>query len=393
MNPKYYEFCNPVKIISGRKALENIPFELESLQAKTPMIITDKGVTANGLLDLVLNSMKESGITIGIIFDETPNDSSVETVNKAAGLFREHFCDSLIAVGGGSVIDTAKGINIVVSEGTDDIMNLIGAERVTKPQFPLIAIPTTSGTGSEATMVSVIYNPVKVVKMAFTSYLILPRVAVLDPRMTLPLPQILTAATGMDALTHAIEAYSCLQKNPLSDAHAIAAITLIRDNLIEAVKNPKNEDARFALANASMFAGAAFSNSMVGCVHGLGHAAGAVARVHHGTAMAILLPHVMKYNLSKASENYANLLLHLAGEDIFVKTNSIDRGTKAIETVHSLNYTLHELCNMPATLNQAGVQSNQLEEIAKTALGDGTMIFNPVEMGMDDALRVLQAAY
>lgn len=393
MLPLYYEFYNPVKIISGRKALENIPHELETMQVHTPMIVTDKGVVDNGLLDIVLNCMKGSGITIGVIYADTPPDSSIVAVNKAAELFKANNCDSIIAVGGGSVIDTAKGINIVISEETDDIIRFVGAERLTKVQKPFIAIPTTSGTGSEVTLVSVIYNPDKNVKMAFTSNLLLPKVTILDPRMTLGLPPFLTAATGMDALTHAVEAYSCIQKNPLSDAHAIAAITLVRENLIEAVKNGKNEQARLALANASLFAGAAFSNSMVGSVHGLGHATGAVAHTHHGMTMAILLPHVMDFNLEKASGNYAALLLHLAGEEIYIKTPAPGRAKKAIETIRIMNQTLRDICGMSVTLSQAGVKEDQLEEIAKKAMGDGSMMFNPIEMEYNDALGVLKAAF
>lgn len=393
MLPLYYEFYNPVKIISGRKALENIPYELEIMQVSRPMIVTDKGIVSNGLLDIVLGCFKDSSLTIGVIYDETPADSSIIAVNHAAKIFNENKCDSLIAIGGGSVIDTAKGINIVISEGTDDITQFIGSERLTKVQKPLLVVSTTSGTGSEVTAVSVIYNSEKNIKMAFASSKLLPRVAILDPRMTLGLPPFLTAATGMDALTHAVEAFSCLQKNPLSDAHAIAAITMIRDNLVEAVKNGKNDNARLALANASMYAGAAFSNAMVGSVHGLGHATGAVAHTHHGLTMAILLPHVMDFNLDKAADHYAALLLFLAGEDIYVKTPASGRARKAIETIRLLNNTLREICGMPVTLSQAGVKEDQLEDIAKKAMGDGTMMFNPIEMEYDDALRVLKSAF
>ena len=203
-------------------------------------------------------------------------------MNTIAGIYRKTGCDSIIAVGGGSAIDTAKGVNIVITENSEDLMKFMGAEMLKKTMKPFIVVPTTSGTGSECTLVAVISNPAKNVKMAFTSYKLLPNVAVLDPRMTLTCPPKITAATGMDALTHAMEGFYCNQKNPMSDAYAGAAIELVRDNLVEAVKNGKNENARLAMANAACMAGTAFSNSMVGMVHGLGHAAGAVCHIPHG---------------------------------------------------------------------------------------------------------------
>jgi len=393
MLPQYYEFYNPVKIIAGNKALENIPFELDQLHVKRPIIITDKGIVEAGLLKTVIKALKDSDIVIGAIYDDTPPDSSIDVVNQIPQIYQDNGCDSLIAVGGGSVIDTAKGANIAISEGTDDIMKFMGTNRLTTPQNPLIVVPTTAGTGSEVTWVAVIHNPAEKTKMAFASNLLLPKVAVLDPRMTLSLPPKLTAATGMDALTHAIEAYSCLQKNPLSDAYATSAIRLINENLVRAVEDGKDKNARFAMANAALMAGAAFSNSMVGAVHAVGHACGAVARIHHGIAMAIILPVVMEYNFDKSSHYYAELLLPLAGDEVFAKTPASDRARRSIETIRDLNATLNRLCGLPVSLKEAGVEENQFEEIARTAIGDGSLIFNPEEVEFEDALEIVRKAY
>ena len=220
MIPAYYEYYNPVKILSGRQALDNIPYELENLGCRRPIIITDKGIVEAGLVKTVLNAWAGSDLVVGALYDETPPDSSNVVVNQVAEIYRRNNCDSIVAVGGGSVLDTAKGVNIVITEETDDLMRFIGAERLRKKMRPFIAVPTTSGTGSEVTMVAVIANLEKKCKMAFTSYMLFPDVAVLDPRMTMTVPPHITAATGMDALTHAVEAYSCLQKNPLSDGYA-----------------------------------------------------------------------------------------------------------------------------------------------------------------------------
>lgn len=393
MLPSYYEFYNPVKVVSGHKALDNLPYELEQLGAKRPIIVTDKGVVNAGLVELVVNAFGSSDMTIGAIFDDVPPDSSVGVVNEIAKVYRQNKCDSIVAVGGGSPIDTAKGVNIVITEEADDLMKFMGAEMLKKPMKPLVVIPTTSGTGSEVTLVAVISNPEKNVKMAFASKHLLPKAAILDPRMTLTMPPHITAATGMDALTHAVEAFICLQKNPLSDSHAISAISLIRKNIVNAVKDGKNADARLAMANAACLAGAAFSNSMVGIVHSLGHAAGGVCHIPHGLAMSIFLPHCLEYNLSQCSENIGELLLYLSGPEEYVKTPASERAQKTIDAIRRLQRELNEICKLPMTLKDAGVPKDKLGQIAQTAINDGSVIMNPVEMDFDNALSILKKAY
>jgi alcohol dehydrogenase len=391
--PAYYEYYNPVKILSGRQALDNIPYELENLGCRRPIIITDKGIVEAGLVKTVLNAWAGSDLVVGALYDETPPDSSNVVVNQVAEIYRRNNCDSIVAVGGGSVLDTAKGVNIVITEETDDLMRFIGAERLRKKMRPFIAVPTTSGTGSEVTMVAVIANLEKKCKMAFTSYMLFPDVAVLDPRMTMTVPPHITAATGMDALTHAVEAYSCLQKNPLSDGYAVKAVDLIRQYLVRTVQNGKDEEARMAMANASLLAGCAFSNSMVGIVHSIGHACGGVCGVPHGVAMAILLPWGMEYNMKECAGYYAELLLALAGPEAYAQTAAEKRAGQSVAAVRQLNKTLNQLCGMPITLKDAGVKREQLPDIAKTAQGDGSLIFNRAEADFQDIMGILEAAY
>ena len=393
MLPKYYEFQNPVKINAGIDALESIPYELKQRNAMRPIIITDQGIKNAGLLDKVLNAFDDSELTVGVIFDETPPDSSLSTVNRIAELYKKYECNSIIAIGGGSPMDTAKGVNILISEKTDDLRSYMGADRLTNPTQPFIAIPTTSGTGSEVTLVAVIYDELNKVKMPFTSSKLLPDVAVLDPRMTIGLPPKITAATGMDALTHAIEAYTCLQKNPMSDAYATAAIKLIGENLLKVVKNGEDKDARFAMANASTMAGISFSNSMVGAVHAIGHACGAIAHIHHGTAMAILLPYVMEFNKDMLSGLYGELLLPLSGAGIYANTGAGKRADKMIEEIKNINKKINQLCGMPITLSAAGLKKEQFEQVAETALNDGAMLPNPKELNKNDVLNILEQAF
>lgn len=393
MPPSYYEFHNPVKIISGHKALDNLPYELSQLEARRPLLITDQGIVRAGLVKHVLRALAESEITIGALYDQVPQDSSLEVVNELAQLYNQQRCDALIAVGGGSVMDTAKGVNIVITEKTDDLLKFAGADVLEKAQKPLIVIPTTAGTGAEVTNVAVIADPARNLKMIFTSQHLLPKLAILDSRMTMTLPPHITAATGIDALAHAIEAYTCLQKNPLSDAYAWTAIKLISENLLTVVENPQHKAGRLALANAACMAGAAFSNSMVGMVHSLGHATGAVSHVPHGVAINVFLPHVLEYNLAQVAATIGELLLPLAGAEQYAKTPAAQRPQETIAAVRRLQQALHARTQLPHTLQAAGVERDLLPEIAKAALNDGSITANPVEMEYADAIKVLERAY
>lgn len=393
MLPNYYEFFNPVKIVSGKKALDNLPYELEQLGAKRPIIITDKGVTDAGLVKIVLSAFESSDMVIGAIFDDVPQDSSSEVVNQIAGVYRSNDCDSIVAVGGGSPIDTAKGVNIVITENSEDLMKFEGADRLANPLKPFIIVPTTAGTGSEVTMAAVIKNTKKNVKMLFASTRLFPNVGIIDPRMTMTVPPHITAATGMDALTHAMEAYTCLQKNPMSDAYASAAVRMISENIVRAVENGDDVDARLAMANAATVAGASFSNSTCGMVHSLGHATGAVSHIPHGMAMSIFLPFGLEYNIEKTKDSLGELLLAFGGIEEYTRTPASQRAFRTIVLVRRLQKKLNDICGLPMTLKEAGVSKKSLNDIAERAVNDGTLTFNPEEMDLNDALNVLNEAY
>jgi alcohol dehydrogenase len=394
MAKPYYEFFCPVKVIAGNAALEHIPFELATLGAKRPMIITDKGVRGNQLLTPIEAAFESTDAVIGCIFDDVPPDSSLDTVRRAAALYRENQCDAIIAVGGGSVIDTSKATNILVSEGGDDLLQYSGAHNLPKPLKPFFVIPTTSGTGSEVTMVAVVSDISKNVKMAFASYYLMPHAAILDPRMTLTLPPHLTAMTAMDALTHAIEAYTCMAANPISDAYATAAIKKISANLFNVLDNQNDSQGRLELAQASTMAGIAFSNSMVGLVHSLGHALGAVAHLPHGLCMNLFLPYVLEYNKEVNGDKIADLLLPLAGADIYAQTPAHLRANKAISTIQAMRDRLFSLTKLPRTLQETGkVTEAQLDEVAEKALNDGSIIYNPKEASFEDLRSILQKAW
>ncbi|WP_180101771.1 iron-containing alcohol dehydrogenase [Acinetobacter sp. YH12126] len=394
MAKPYYEFFCPVKVIAGHAALEHIPFELSTLGAKRPMIITDKGVRSNQLLAPIEAAFESTETVIGYIFDDVPPDSSLETVRKAAQLYRDNQCDAIIAVGGGSVIDTSKATNILVSEGGDDLLKYSGAHNLPKLLKPFFVIPTTSGTGSEVTMVAVVSDPEKNVKMAFASNYLMPHAAILDPRMTQTLPPHLTAMTAMDAMTHAIEAYTCMAANPISDAYATAAIKKISNSLFGVLDNTSDAHGRLELAQASTMAGIAFSNSMVGLVHSLGHALGAVAHLPHGLCMNLFLPYVLEYNKEVNGDKIAELLLPLAGPDIYAQTPANLRAEKAISTLLAMRDRLFSLTKLPRTLSETGkVTEAQLDEVAEKALNDGSIIYNPKEASLEDLKTILKKAW
>ncbi|PSF04552.1 alcohol dehydrogenase [Marinobacter fuscus] len=394
MTNKYYEFFCPVKVIAGKSALEHMPYELTGLASERPMIVTDKGVRAAGLLDPVIAACKEGGLEIASIYDEVPPDSSTTVVREIARIYRAEKCDSIIAVGGGSAIDTGKAVNILVSEGGDDIAEYSGAGVLKRPLKPFFVVPTTAGTGSEVTSVAVITDEKKNVKLPFTSSFLLPNAAIIDPRMTLTLPPHITAATAMDALTHATEAFTCMAKNPLSDAYATAALKKISHSLLAVMANPKDSAGRLELAQASTMAGIAFSNSMVGLVHSLGHATGAICHLPHGMCMSIYLPYVLEFNLESIREPLGELLLYLEGPEVYSATPASHRAEGSIAAIRKLRDRLFELCELPRTLKETGkVLEGQLDSIAKLALDDGSIMFNPREVSLEDAKTVLQRAW
>jgi len=391
MLPNYYQFYCPVKILSGQLAVSNIPFEMTLLGCKRAMIVTDKGVAKAGLIDIVKSAFADSDVKIGRIFDEVPQDSSDKVAKRIAQMFKTERCDCFIAVGGGSALDSAKGANIVLSADSGNILDFQGADKITSDLKPLIAIPTTAGTGSEVTKVAVIYNETTETKMSFVSDKLYPDLAVIDPRMTQTMPPMITAATGMDALTHAVEAYTCIQKNPIDDIYAKTAIDLIRRYLVRATEDGKDTEARMGMANAALFAGIAFSNSMVGMVHALAHALGGVCHVPHGIANAILLPWCLEYNIPKVPEYIAELSGLLGGARAYLEP--LEQAEETISLIRNLLKKLNRISGIPEKLRDAKVEEDQLPEAAEAAINDGALVYNPREVSYEDALAVYGKAF
>ncbi|MDR5014514.1 iron-containing alcohol dehydrogenase [Aeromonas veronii] len=391
---RYYDFFCPVKLLAGEQALEQLASELASLGAHRPLLLTDKGVNATGLATLLANVLAEGELPVAAIWDEIPADSSTAVVERIAKRYRELDCDSLVALGGGSVIDTAKAVNILTSMGGEHLLDYSGAGCLTRPLKPLAVVPTTAGTGSEVTLVAVIKDEASGRKVPFTSPFLLPQLAVLDPRLTQGLPLNITAATAMDAMTHAIEAFIGTAKNPVSDALALMAVEKIASALPQIIHDPQNKQLRLQLAEGSTLAGMAFSNSMVGLVHALGHSLGARCHLPHGLCMNLFLPTVLDYNRPEVDSELARLLLPLVGAERFAATPAHQRAEATITAIRTLRDTLWQAVKLPRTMSEAGVSDRSLlTEIRDLAVNDGALLFNRKDADREQLLTLLERAW
>ena len=391
MLPEFYQFHHPTKVIYGEGLVNDFAHELEELGVNKYFIVSDQVLSSLGLIEQIKTGLEEAGFTITGEFYDVPQDASVEAVESISRQATDSVAEGLIAIGGGSVIDAAKAANFVFSEGGDLIEDYSGAATLTRPLKPFIVIPTTAGTGSENTLVAVIYDVANKTKLAFSDKYLLPDLAVLDPVMTQSLPPGLTASTGMDALTHAVESYLGVDSSPHSEALAVAAIKYIFKYLVRATQKGDDLEARGGMLIAANMAGSSFSHSMVGCVHAMAHAVGGLTRVPHGVANAILLPHGMEYNFEESKEKLAALApvmgVNVTGKSI----NEAARG--AITAVRHLGRQLNALDALPVRLRDAGVPEESLSTIAEAAVEDGSVIYNPREVIAEEILTHLKNAY
>lgn len=397
--PSAFVYSNRTMVFYGNGAVMKLSYRLDEMAVKHPLILTDKGIRAAGLLKNVEDVLEAYDL---MIFDDIPADSSSETVNAISRIYREHGRDGIIAFGGGSVLDTGKGVYMNISLGGEDLGSYAGSNRLPEMHTPFIAVPTTSGTGSEVTKVAVVRDTERERKILYVSPKLQPDFAILDSRLTTALPPHLTSITGMDALSHAVEAYTCLGKNPVSDQMAWKAIELIRDSLIPVMSSPEDTELRLNLALASCLAGQAFSNSMVGMVHTIGHSVGAVCHAPHGSCMAVLLPAALEYNYPEIRILLEELLPAVAGPDAAESVPPDERARAAIEAVRRMNSQLKELtggrhpCGLGDITGRDGnplVKRSDFKLIAETSLGDASIVYNPVELRLPDIHQVLEQSY
>lgn len=355
------------------------------------LVVTDKMLSELGVIRPVLEGLKNAGIEVKGVFQDVPSNSELKIVKRCADEASRVEADGIVAIGGGSVIDTSKAAAILLTHGGDLVEDYSGAETLPGPLKPVVAVPTTAGTGSEVTHAAVILDEETHTKLSFVDRYLAPALAVLDAELTVGLPPKLTAATAMDALTHAIEAYTSVQANPISEAMSAKAIPLIRQNILRAVLHGEDIQARNDLLTAAAIAGIAFDHAMVGVVHGMSHATGGLVGVHHGTANSIFLPWGMEYNLGVCTGQYAEIARFLG-----VKTEGLSEeaaARKGIEAILRLREELYQICGLPFRLREVGVGEDQLEAIAEGAVNDGTSFYNPREVVKEEVLEAVRRAY
>jgi len=381
--PDNYEFACPVKTNSGNRALEHLPVELDALNARKPLVITGKDAAGKGLVDVLTDAFRDSGITIGV-FDGVPDVPDLRLIRELYGIYRDRGCDAIIAVGGGPATDTAKTLNIAVSGEPEDLETCAGDNMIKNPLRPLVYVPTLSGRGYETSRYAFFGDRV------YASLFLMPDLVVIDPRMTVPEDAKTTAATALVALTQAAEVYASPGKNPLTDSYAYTAISFIMENLVTVINNPQDKKGRLALANAHCMAGCAFSNTVPGIAHALGKASGDVCGVSHGLCMGILLPYVLERYIFLSDYHIADLLLPLTGFDLYAGTAEEKRAQKVIDTIYDLQKELFKFSGgaIPRTLKDANISKNILKDIAVKAAGGAS-----TGLDSDNCRTVLEQAW
>lgn len=363
------KFFIPSVNILGQGSVDEAIKDINAFGFAKALIVTDKPLVSIGLVAKVTKKLNANGIEVVIFDGVQPNPT---TGNVAAGLelLTSHKCDFIISLGGGSPHDCAKGIALVATNG-GNIKDYEGVDVSIKAQMPLVAINTTAGTASEMTRFCIITDEARHIKMAIVDKNTTPILSVNDPELMLEKPASLTAATGMDALTHAIEAYVSIAANPITDACAIKAIELIQANLINAVKHGDDIQARENMAYAQFLAGMAFNNASLGYVHAMAHQLGGFYDLPHGVCNALLLPHVQTYNAQVVPARLADVAKAM-GIDITAMTD--DQGAKAaIDAIKQLSTAV----NIPANLTELGVKAEDIPTLADNALKDACGFTNP----------------
>jgi alcohol dehydrogenase class IV len=378
-------FWCPTKVVFGENTASDVAIEVGNLRCKRALIVTDRDLVKN--TDIPERMKKALGNLSAGIFSDVEADSGVHIVNQGAKLGKELGVDCIVSVGGGSAIDTAKGIAILLREG-GKLQDYVGFQILTRPQTPHIVIPTTAGTGSEVTHVAVIKDHEAGRKLFFGDYNIFPNIAILDPKITEGLPPKLTAATGMDAMSHAIEAMHSLQGEPMADGVALHAIRLIKEFLPGSVKNGKDMLARGQMLIAANLAGFASAGAGWGIVHALAHIVGAKYKVHHGLANSILLPACMRYNGNVCGDIYLKILSAM-GVDI-QRVSPEEAGDVLAERLAEFTKKL----GLPQRLREAGVPEEGLKECSELALSDGAILYNSKFVSDSaDVLKIYQQAW
>ncbi|MBP2627060.1 MAG: alcohol dehydrogenase, class [Firmicutes bacterium] len=363
--------------LAGRYAL--------NFGARKVLLVSDKFLhSKTSWVDEVEQSFKDAGIPYVLFMEVSPNPRSAEVMHGATVFANEH-CDGIVALGGGSVMDCAKGIGIVYANG-GNILDFEGVDKIPRAMPPLMCIPTTSGTASEVSQFVIILDEFRACKIAIVSKAVVPDVGLLDPEVTISMDPYLTACSGMDALTHAIEAYVSNASSPITDLHALEAIRLIWEALPEVMVQPSDLGWRAQVLMGSLQAGLAFSNAILGATHAMAHSLGGFLDLPHGECNAILLGPVMQYNYSACLEKSQKI-----GEIFGLSLEGLPETVAAQQLCQTIENFRRKL-GIHNTLKGLGVQRSKFSQLIEYALHDACMATNPQVMTVEDVESIYEQA-
>jgi alcohol dehydrogenase len=385
-----YGFFIPSVTLIGIGAQKEIPSKIRALGGTKPLVVTDKGITGAGITKQITNLLDAAGMKY-VVYDDTIPNPTDKNVHDGVAVYKKSKCDSLITLGGGSSHDCGKGIGLVIANG-GKIHDFEGVDKSTKPMPPYIAVNTTAGTASEMTRFCIITDTSRKVKMAIVDWRVTPGIALDDPLLMMGMPPALTAATGMDALTHAVEAYVSTIATPMTDSAAEKAIELIAQHLRPAVANGQDIVAREGMCFAQFLAGMAFNNASLGHVHAMAHQLGGFYDLPHGECNAILLPHVEKFNLIAKIDRFIKIA-QLMGENV-TGLAPRDAAELALVAIKKLSADV----GIPSGLVELGkrygkeVKEADIDTMTKNAQNDACGFTNPRMMKNTDVVAIYKAA-
>lgn len=376
-----YSLLNAGRIIAGPGSIESLPEVVADFPAKKVLIITDQGVWKAGLIDKPKGLLEAAGIEVAVINDTPPEPEvgQVQTIYEAAGRLD---CQLVIGIGGGSSMDVAKLVAIMLTNKLS-VKDLVNKAKIEKRGVPTVMVPTTAGTGAEVTPNAIVLVPEEELKVGIVSPKMMPDCVILDPVLTLGLPPAITAATGMDALTHAIECYTSKKANPFSDTFALKAITLISRSIRRAYTDGSDLEARHDMLLGAMFGGISIATSSTTAVHALAYPLGGKYRMPHGLSNAILLPHVMKFNLDAAEAKFRDI-----GVAMGINVTGLNDRAAAEKMIDNL-YSLISDLNIRSSLKEKGITEADLDLMVEAAAKVTRLLDNnPKPMSKDDMREI-----
>lgn len=378
------EFFVPNVALMGAGCFKSLPERVRMLGASKPLVVSDKGMTALGYTARLTELLGDAGIS-SVVYDGTVPNPTDTNVAEGLAVYKDNQCDMLISLGGGSAHDCCKAIGLVATSG-GSIHQYEGLDQAKAPLPPYIAVNTTAGTASEMTRFTIITNTSNHVKMAIVDWRVTPDVAINDPELMVDMPPSLTAATGMDALTHAVEAYVSTAATPITDACALQAISLIGKYLRKAVARGDDMEARDRMAYAEYLAGMAFNNASLGYVHAMAHQLGGFYNLPHGVCNALLLPHVCRVNMIARTERFADI-----AEALGEVTDGLSEREAALLAIDSIQ-TLSQDVGIPQSLSELGVKEEDIDTMVENAQKDVCRLTNPRKLSNAEVAAVFRAA-